>query len=141
MYFVCLYVSNCHVCLYFVCLYVSTKTTVNTDTQTSIHTNIQTYSTIGQSEIPDTSKVILVCMLEPISTIKHMPFGPNIHTYISIWACFCNTYISISSIFTVVLEDTIKQTSKTNCYVAMYVWMNAVNMHQKWVIPPKYMAM
>ena len=62
-------------------------------------------------------------MFEPISTIKHMPFGPNVQTYISILACVCHTYISISSIFTVVLEEIVKQTSKTNCYVAMYVCM------------------
>ena len=62
-------------------------------------------------------------MYEPISTIKHMPLGPNIHTYMSILACFCHTYISETMLNTIVLEKIIKKTSKTNCYVSMYVCM------------------
>ena len=49
-----------------------------------------------------------------------MVSGPNIHTYISILARFCHTYISISSIFTVKSEKTIKKTSNTSCYIEMY---------------------
>ena len=64
-----------------------------------------------------------------------------IHTYISNMGTFGHTYISESSVFIDESEKNIKKTSKTNCYVAMYVWRNAVNMHQKWVKPPKYISM
>ncbi len=73
---VSLYVCTLYVCMYqFVCM-------LENHGKYRESSNIQTYiPTFRFSTYISIRKVILVCMLEPISTIKHMPFR-TIHTYI-----------------------------------------------------------